>query len=134
MGVKNKGYREAQKRFEKGSLIFDALSVYYCEIAANELKSLAALNTPVVTGHLRRSWQTGPVEKERGHVSAKVFNLTNYGIHVEYGHRIIRNGEYVGYVPGQYFFRHSLDQFKPMFQKICSDFQQEINKALGGGG
>lgn len=134
MGVTNYGYREAAKKWAQAQTTFQAFASYYTAQAASEFKKVAAKNSPVETGHLRRSWEVGPVERDAKTMRASVYNTTNYAIHVEYGHRIIRNGKYVGYVPAQYFFARSLSQFRPMFRQIAKDCQRDINKALGGGG
>lgn len=133
MGVTNYGYREAAKKWEKARTTFYAFAHYYTYIAGSEYLRIAKKNSPVDSGWLRLGWMMGPIERDGDTVRASIYNTTDYAIHVEYGHRIIRNDKYCGYVPGQYFFRRTNDQFRPMFRQIAKDCQRDINKALGGG-
>ncbi|MNV23494.1 hypothetical protein D3C71_1145070 [compost metagenome] len=43
--------------------------------------------TPVDTGHLRRNWQVGRVEKQGNAYVIEIYNNANYASYVEYGHR-----------------------------------------------
>lgn len=75
----------------------------------------AILKTPVDTGQLRRSWTL-----EKGELYIKIFNNTEYGIHVEYGHRT-RGGK--SYIEGVYMLKKS-------FEKGVKDFEKELEKLL----
>ena len=64
--------------------------------------------TPVDTGQLRRSW-----ELEKDDLYVKVFNNTKYGLHVEYGHRIVgRDGKVKGVAEGVYMLKTSFEKTK----------------------
>lgn len=75
--------------------------------------------TPVDTGQLRRSW-----ELEKGDLYVKLFNRTEYGLHVEYGHRT-RGGR--NYVEGVYMLKTSFGNQKEKF----SDELEELLKRYG---
>lgn len=69
--------------------------------------------TPVDTGQLRRSWQV-----EKGEAYIRIFNNTEYGIFVEYGHRT-RGGK--SYIEGVYMLKTS-------FEKTEKDFNRDLDK------
>lgn len=63
-------------------------------------------NTPVQTGKMRESWNNDGVHITNENITLSVSNKMEYAPHVEYGHRIRRNGKYVGIVKGQYIARN----------------------------
>ena len=79
----------------------------------------AKLKTPVDTGQLRNSWT---LEKDRFYI--RVFNNTEYAIHVEYGHRT-RSGK--SYIEGAYML-------KTTYEKEIKKFLQELQVLLVGYG
>lgn len=69
--------------------------------------------TPVDTGQLRRSW-----ELEKDDLYVKVFNNTEYGLHVEYGHRIVgKDGKVKGVAEGVYMLKTSFEKTKKNFEE-----------------
>ena len=69
--------------------------------------------SPVNTGQLRRSW-----ELEKDDLYVKVFNNTEYGLHVEYGHRIVgRDGKVKGVAEGVYMLKTSFEKTKKNFEE-----------------
>lgn len=71
------------------------------------------MKTPVDTGQLRRSW-----ELEKDDLYVKVFNNTEYGLHVEYGHRIVgRDGKVKGVAEGVYMLKTSFEKTKKNFEE-----------------
>ena len=73
--------------------------------------------TPVDTGQLIRSWQ---LKYKKGDLSIRLYNNTEYGIYVEYGHRT-RGGK--SYVEGVYML-------KKTFEKTEEKFTNELEKLL----
>ena len=71
--------------------------------------------TPVDTGQLRRSW-----ELEKGDLYVKLFNRTEYGQFVEWGHRT-RGGK--SYIEGAYML-------KKTFEKTEEKFTNDLEKLL----
>ena len=133
MPVNNRGFDEAYKRWKKNQTVFQGFASYYAGLMSAELMRIEQKNTPVDKGNLKRNWQMKPTERGSKSVRAGTFNDTEYGPAVNYGHRIIRNKKYCGYVPGQYFHEKSLSQFRLIHRRMCKDFQAAVNKALGGG-
>lgn len=69
--------------------------------------------TPVDTGQLKTNWQL-----EKGDLYVKVFNNTEYGLHVEYGHRIVgRDGKVKGVAEGVYMLKTSFEKTKKNFEE-----------------
>ncbi|MHC8464491.1 HK97 gp10 family phage protein [Weissella tructae] len=82
-------------------------------------------NTPereVNGGTLRRGWQAGPVKSSGKKVTAEVFNDVHYAPHVEYGHRT-RGGR--GFVAGQYMLTNTLNEVKPVYEKLANEALEE---------
>ena len=73
--------------------------------------------TPVDTGQLRRSWQ---LKYKKGDLSIRLYNNTEYGIYVEYGHRT-RGGK--SYIEGAYML-------KKTFEKTEKKFIEDLEKLL----
>ena len=73
--------------------------------------------TPVDTGQLRRSWQ---LKYKKGDLYIRLYNNTEYGIYVEYGHRT-RGGK--SYIEGAYML-------KKTFEKTEEKFTNDLEKLL----
>ena len=71
--------------------------------------------TPVDTGQLRRSWQ---LKYKKGDLYIRLYNNTEYGLYVEYGHRT-RGGK--SYIEGAYML-------KKTFEKTKKDFNRDLDK------
>ena len=67
--------------------------------------------TPVDTGQLRRSWQ---LKYKKGDLSIRLYNNTEYGLYVEYGHRT-RGGK--SYVEGVYMLKKTFEKTEKKFIK-----------------
>lgn len=63
-------------------------------------------NTPVDTGHLRRSWRVQDAGFTGGSWSIELTNGVEYASYVESGHR---TRDQKNWVPGQFFMRNSLN-------------------------
>ena len=70
--------------------------------------------TPVDTGQLRRSWQ---LKYKKGDLYIRLYNNTEYGLYVEYGHRIRGRKPY----EGAYMLKTS-------FEKTKKDFENDLEK------
>ena len=75
----------------------------------------AKLKTPVDTGQLRNNWTL-----EKDDLYVKIFNNTEYAIHVEYGHRT-RGGR--SYIEGVYML-------KATYEKEIDNFSQDLQTLL----
>ena len=66
----------------------------------NEGMAETMKETPVDTGYLRENWQSRTARKRGNGYSGSYSNNVLYGLYVNYGHRLVRNGKTIGYVPG----------------------------------
>ena len=99
--------------------------------------------TPKDTGTLRRGWTAGKdldtyseilayanslrVKRYGRSYRTTVENNVEYAEPVELGHRIMRNGRQVGYVPPQYFVKRSQEAFEPHIPKFL---EKKLDKFL----
>ena len=67
--------------------------------------------TPVDTGQLRRSWQ---LKYKKGDLYIRLYNNTEYGLYVEYGHRT-RGGK--SYIEGAYMLKKTFEKTEEKFMK-----------------
>ena len=67
--------------------------------------------TPVDTGQLRRSWQ---LKYKKGDLYIRLYNNTEYGLYVEYGHRT-RGGK--SYIEGAYMLKKTFEKTEKKFIK-----------------
>lgn len=67
--------------------------------------------TPVDKGQLRRSWK---LKYKKGNLYIQLYNNTEYGIYVEYGHRT-RGGK--SYVEGAYMLKKTFEKTEEKFMK-----------------
>ena len=68
-------------------------------------------NTPVDTGQLRRSWR---LKYKKGDLYIRLYNNTEYGLYVEYGHRT-RGGK--SYIEGAYMLKKTFEKTEKKFIK-----------------
>lgn len=130
MGVKNEGFEEEAKRTQKIKQAYDATSSEWCDNMGRFLYSEAVKNTPVDTGNLQRGWKRSPVVKTERRYKQTVFNNTEYGPYVEFGHRIKRNGEYLGFSPGVFFFRQAMQNYRNARPEMERDFKRSLKARL----
>lgn len=92
---------------------------------AGQLEKKVKENTPVKTGHLRREWHIGSIEKRGNEYYIEVYNNVEYVEPVEYGHRT-RGGK--GFVKGAHMMELSLQEL----QKHLPDYLKEwLNDFIG---
>lgn len=74
--------------------------------------------TPKDSGELRLSATVNPAGDTFGYTK-------DYAPHVEFGHRLVRGGRTIGYVPGQYYLRTNVNIQQPIFRQ---DLLEELRK------
>lgn len=86
----------------------------------------AKQNTPVVTGFLRKSWSTNPIQVTSDGVEKEIINNADYALYWDAGHRTVNTaGETTGFVEGS----HLLDKVINQVEKIqVSEFEKEIRR------
>lgn len=98
------------------------------ELAYRYLADVKRL-TPVDTGNLRNSIFVDSVKRIGDEFVVVVGTPVHYAPHVEYGHRIKRGAEYVGFVQGFHMFEISLKQ---MEEWIDQDIKQWLHDIVEG--
>lgn len=105
--------------------------------------------TPKESGTLRRGWTAGKDLDTYNEILAYANNLrvkrygrsyritvennVEYAEPVELGHRIMRNGRQVGYVPPQYFVKRSQEALEPHIPKFLEKkLDQFLKEAFDG--
>lgn len=102
----------------------------------DEYKRLVQANSPVDAdgddpGKLKRSWSG---ETRKLGTRGRVFELENdcgYVPFVEYGHRIVVNGEVVGYQRGRFFVKKSRNKVTRGLKKKYDEMGVRIARRLG---
>ncbi|WMJ79539.1 HK97 gp10 family phage protein [Clostridium sp. MB40-C1] len=86
--------------------------------------------TPVDSGHLRRNWQVGNVEKHGNAYVVEIFNNVEYAYYVNNGHRT-QNHE--GWVEGRFMVEISMNEIERQLPKFLERKQVELlNQILNG--
>lgn len=88
--------------------------------------------TKVVTGNLRRRWDS-QVEKEDGGVNIIIKNDAEYAEPVNNGHRVVRGGKTVGYAEGRHMLEKGIAAYQNVYLK--DDLQgmvEELGKKMRG--
>lgn len=110
-----------------------------CERVARNVLNRAALEgmgetmkeTPVDTGYLRGQWEPHPAKRTSSGWESGYSNNVEYGLYVNYGHRVVRNGKTVGYSTG-FFMLEAGEEFARKHLKQY--FDEEIANIKQGGG
>lgn len=66
--------------------------------------------TPVDTGHLRRNWKVGTVERQGNALVVEIYNPVDYASFVEYGHRTGK--DLTRWVPGRFMATISMQEIE----------------------
>lgn len=77
-----------------------------------------------VGGTLRRGWGSKGFKIPRGYERI-VYNDVEYAPYVEYGHRIVCNGQTVGFVQGRHMFEKSVDEIKKIADSYAKQKAEE---------
>ena len=86
--------------------------------ATTYLRNTARKKTPKKSGKLQQSIrQVNPAKNRDGEVGY----TRSYAPHVEYGHRLVRNGNTIGYVSGQYFLKSAVEDTRIKFIQLAKE-------------
>lgn len=75
-------------------------------------------------GVLRRGWKSKGFKIPNGYERV-VFNDIEYAPYVEYGHRIVRNGQTIGFVQGRHMLEKSVDEIKRIADSYAKQKAEE---------
>lgn len=100
--------------------------------AMNEGMRAVKLLTPVgvykdrTGGALRRNWSRTRVFRTSTYVTVTLYNNTEYGPYVNYGHRVVnKSGETIGWVKGRFFLEKAIYK---MERSMIREFKKEIER------
>lgn len=79
-------------------------------------------------GTLKKGWNSTPAQKSGNSWKGEYSNDVEYGIYVNFGHRVVVDGKTVGYVPGKFFLEAGTNHARRNMQ---SYFRSEV-KAIRG--
>ena len=77
-----------------------------------------------VGGTLRRGWKSKGFKIPRGYERI-VYNDVEYAPYVEYGHRIVKNGQTVGFVQGRHMFEKSIAEVRKIADSYAKQKAEE---------
>ena len=98
--------------------------------AADVLIADTKKNTPVKTGHLRRSWNRTPVQSNSDGASVTISNPADYASYVEYGHRTKGGG---GWVEGRFMFTNAAEKMNNgKMKRIAAKHIRKRNEEIFG--
>lgn len=112
-----KSLEDLERAFERG------LNAWESEIVARHAEKMGQKavrevkrETKVVTGNLRRRWDSR-VEKKDGGVDIIIENDAEYAEPVNNGHRVVRGGKTVGYAEGRHMLEKGIAAYKNVYMK-----------------
>lgn len=82
-------------------------------------------------GTLKKGWETTPAHKVGNEWRGDYHNNTYYGIYVNFGHRVVRNGVTIGWAPGKFFLEAGIVEAVERQPEI---FRAELAKVKKKGG
>lgn len=90
---------------------------------AEQLEGKVKENTPVKSGHLKREWHVGEIEKRGNEYYIEVYNNVEYVEPVEYGHRR-RGGK--GIVKGVHMMELSLQEVQKQLPGYLREWMNDF--------
>lgn len=126
------GFKDMAKSFQKAldeRVIERWIREFLLEMAFRAERKIKK-RTPVDSGHLRRNWQVGNVEKRGNAYVVEIFNNIEYASFVEYGHR---TKNHKGWVEGRFMATISMQEIERQLPKFLENKQVELlNQILNG--
>ncbi len=122
-----KGFKEFDKILDEIKTKAPQATEKFLMLQAEELKKDVKELTPVDTGTLKNSWQRENGKRLTGNTFSQiVFNMSSYGIHVEYGHRVGKSK--TKFVKGKFMLRKALNVRQTKFYKDLKNFYGRLLK------
>lgn len=85
-------------------------------------------NPRIIGGTLQKGWMLKPAQKTSTGWKGEFYNNVEYGLYVNFGHRVVVDGETVGYVPGRFFLEAGVEHMKRNLDRY---FASEIKNIRG---
>jgi hypothetical protein len=119
-----KDYRNSLGKFNR---VADEIFMEATYEVATRVFQATVKNTPVDTGFLRESWNIDDVKKKGSVYEIEISNYVEYASYVEYGHRIVRGGNTLGWKDGIFMLTISEKNLEKVIDRI---FQRKFEKRL----
>ena len=101
----------------------------HARIMGLKLVREAKRQTRVDTGNLQRHWFFRV--EESGCVRIWVLNDAEYAAYVNNGHRIVRGGHTVGFVPGKHMLENAVEEYREKHMKQdVEDMLEDLRRAM----
>lgn len=85
-------------------------------------------NPRIIGGTLQKGWMLKPAQKTSTGWKGEFYNNVEYGLYVNFGHRLVIKGKTVGYVPGKFFLEAGVEHMKRNLNRY---FASEIKNIRG---
>lgn len=125
-------FKDMGKRFNKAldeRVIDRWIQEFLLEMAFRAERKIKK-RTPVDSGHLKRNWQVGNVEKRGNAYVVEIINPLEYASFVEFGHRT-RNHK--GWVEGRFMATISMQEIERQLPKFLEKKQVELLEQILNG-
>lgn len=117
-----KDYRNSMGKFKR---VTDEIFMEAVYEVATRVFQATVKNTPVDTGFLRKSWNIDDIKKKGSVYEIEISNDVEYASYVEYGHRIVRGGNTLGWKDGVFMLTISEKNLEKVMDRI---FQRKFEK------
>lgn len=96
--------------------------------AINEGMAVSQKTTPVKTGYGRSQWISISAQRTSNGWHGEYSNNVEYLLYVNFGHRIVKSGKTIGFVPGKFFLEAGVEHMKRNLDRY---FASEIRNIRG---
>lgn len=117
-----KDYRNSLGKFKR---VTDEIFMEATYEVATRVFQATVKNTPDDTGFLRDSWNIDDIKKKGSVYEIEISNDVEYASYVEYGHRIVRGGNTLGWKDGVFMLTIAEKNLEKVMDKI---FQRKFEK------
>lgn len=117
-----KDYRNSMGKFKR---VTDEIFMEAVYEVATRVFQATVKNTPVDTGFFRKSWNIDDIKKKGSVYEIEISNDVEYASYVEYGHRIVRGGNTLGWKDGVFMLTISEKNLEKVMDRI---FQRKFEK------
>lgn len=106
------------------------LEMAYRAVAKIKRRTPVGVGTPA-PGNLRRNWEVGKVVRKGDGYEVEIFNNTEYGPYVEYGHRTGK--DLTGWVEGRFMMTISMKEIERELPRFLERKQIQLLEQLMNG-
>lgn len=112
-----KSLEDLERAFDRGLNAWESgIVTAHAEKMGKKVVREVKRETKVVTGNLRRRWDSR-VEKEDDGVNIIIENDAEYAEPVNNGHRIVRGGKTIGYVEGRHMLEKGISAYQSTYMR-----------------